>query len=822
MKDIKYSVRQLRKSPGFSVVVILIIALGIGANTAIFSLLNSLMLRSLPVRNPQQLRIITWEGNIRPGNNYSYRREDVFSYQTYQEFRDYGEGLAEVFAFSDRSGFYKRSVFVRGRADTVNTMMVSGNFFRGLGLDAFMGQTITPDHDRPEAEPVTVISYAAWRRYFASDPQAIGETVTLNKNSFTIIGVLPKGFQGLVPGESRDFYIPMSAHPQMRGGSAEETTYWWVQIMARLAPDARESQALTSLEALFARAARDAPSREPEKRFRIVMKDGRSGLLESQSSLVASQSGQVASRRDLIKSLHMLLGLAGIVLLVTCVNLAGLLLARGAQRQHEIAVRAALGAGRWLLIRQLLTESVLIVLVGAGLGLVLAYWGKTALFHLLFPPGAILDLHSDSRVLFFTLVISLATALLAGLLPAFSSTRSSSVAILKDRSGLGIPRLKLGRALVSVQIGLSLILLIGAGLFARTLVNLYLIDTGFNTRNLLVFQVNASQAGYKEQQEKDFHKKFYTSLRSLPGVVAVGRSNLPLLAGIRNTTQIRLPNSSESFRSIESFIDQSFLATMGIPLIVGREFNDSDFETASKIVIVNKAFVKLAYPDDNPIDKIVSSGFQEFEDYRIIGVCRDIKYNDIRDPSKPIVFRPNPGFCGCYMVRTEVNPQSLIPAVRKTLASIDPTIPLKNIKTQSIQLDESITRERCFTSLAMALALLAVLLSCIGLYGVMAYNVERRTGEIGLRMALGATPQNIAWPILRSALLMAAAGIAIAVPVVFATVRIVRSYLFGIVPHDPVTLICAIVLLLIVTVMAVWLPARRAAKIDPMEALRYE
>jgi len=484
-----------------------------------------------------------------------------------------------------------------------------------------------------------------------------------------------------------------------------------------------------------------------------------------------------------------------------------------------LAVRAALGAGRWLLIRQLLTESVLIVLAGAGLGIVLASWGKTALFHLLLPPGAILDLHSDSRVLAFTLGVSLATPLLAGLLPAFRSTCGSSVAILKDRSGLGVPRLRLGKALVSVQIGLSLVLLMGAGLFARTLVNLYQVDAGFNTRNLLVFKVNASTAGYREKRA-EFHKQFATSLRSLSGVKAVGYSNFTLLDGHYNSRGYYLPHSSTRFSSKIIDVDQSFLTTMGIPLVLGRDFNASDFETAQKVVIVNQALVRSAFPDENPIDKTIRFSSDK-EEYRIIGVCRDFRSYDIRRPSEPTILMPS-GRGSSFKICTAMDPQSLIPAVRKTLAAIDPAVPLSDIKTQAIQLDESIARERCFASLATALAVLAVLLACIGLYGVMAYNVARRTGEIGIRMALGATPRNIAWPILRSSLLMAADGIALGVPAVFATVRIVRSYLFGIEPYDSATLAGVVVLLIIVAVLAAWVPAHLAAKVDPMEALHYE
>jgi len=806
--DIKYGIRQLIKSPGFTIVAVLTLALGIGANTAIFSLLNGLMLRSLPIRNPQQLRLITWEGNLAPSINWTSVR-NVFSYQTYQDFSTHGQGLTEVFALSDMSGYINDlNVSAGGRAGTASGTMVSGNFFRGLGLDAFIGQTITPEHDRSEAEPVTVISYAAWQRFFAGDTEAIGEEVTLDSRSFTIIGVLPKGFRGLVPGESRDFYIPMSAHHLIRNGSAEETTYWWVQVMARLAPDAEESQVRASLEPLFAQAAHNVPSRDPHKTFRIGLEDASRGLL--------------ASQRDLIKSLYMLLGLVGIVLLVICINMAGLLLARGTTRQHELVVRAALGARRWDLIRQMLTESILIVMVGAGLGLVLASWGKAAIFQLLLPPGANLDLHSDSRVLCFTLVIALATALLAGLLPAFRATRASSAAVLKDRSSLGVPRLRMGRILVSVQIALSLVLLMGAGLFARTLINLYRIETGFNTKNLLVFEPGGLEDNYDREQIKSFHERFSASLRTLPGVQAVGRSNFPLLAGQSNWIGIQLPGRSGSFESRDVRVDQSFLATLGVPLVMGRHFRTQDLDNP-QCVIVNRAFVKSAFPNDNPIDKTIRLTFgSRPRDYRIIGVCDDIKYDDIKDVSGPIVFRPTAITAECYIVRTVMNAESMIPAVRKTLATIDPTLPLRYVKTQSIQLDESIARERCFALLTTALALLAVLLSCIGLYGVMAYKVTRRTSEIGIRIALGATPLNVFASVIRNASLLTGAGIALGVPMVLATVRIVKSYLYGIEPYDPKTLISAIVLLLAVAILAAWLPARRAARIDPMKALRYE
>jgi predicted permease len=336
-----------------------------------------------------------------------------------------------------------------------------------------------------------------------------------------------------------------------------------------------------------------------------------------------------------------------------------------------------------------------------------------------------------------------------------------------------------------------------------------------------VFEVDEYAAGYEGQRAKDFHERFSTSLRSLPGVLNVGSSTFTLLNGEYNSMGFYLPNDSKRYRTRHMNVDQSFLTTMGIPLVLGRDFNPSDFETSQKVVIVNQALVKSAFPNENPINRIIQV-YSEKEEHRIIGVCADIRSYDIKKPSEPTIFSPDSGSSSSYKVRTAMNPQSLIPAVRKILAAIDPTIPLSDVKTQTIQLDESIARERCFASLAMALALLAVLLSCIGLYGVMAYKVAQRTGEIGIRMALGAGPRDVAWPVLRSALLMVVIGIAIGVPAVFVLVKIVRNYLFGIEPYDPTTLAGTVILLILIAIAAAWIPARRAAKIDPMEALRYE
>lgn len=829
INDIKYAFRQLRKSPGFTAVAVISLALGIGAGTSIFSLFDSLMLCSLPVKDARDLRILTWAAPPLRNANFWYGRPtdtsgggitaNVFTYPVYNRFREQVAGQVEIFGFVEFTNISPMTVLAGGQASTARGLMVSGNFFRGLGLSPLMGQSITSEHDKPDVEPVTVISYAAWQQHFNGDLQVLGRTVMLNNNSFKIIGVLPKRFHGLVTGYRSDYYIPFASQPRMCPNcSLTSNNLYWVQVMARLAPGTDELQVKSLLDVLFARSVQEAIPDNIENTAQIVIEDGRGGPL--------------IPRRTLARSLWLLLGLVGILLLVTCVNLAGLLLARGVRRHHELAVRAALGAGRLALIRQLLIESLLIALAGAGLGLVLALWGRTVLIHLLWPAEVTLNVQSDMRIFCFAVIVSAATALLAGLIPALRSTRGGSASVLRERSSSGLSHLRWGRLLVSVQMGLSLFLLMGAGLFARTLLNLYRIDTGFNTNNLLVFKLDVTKSGYQDQALVDFYEQVRSSIEALPGVNAAANSHYLLLSGgIMSSTTIRV-NTTEAtdvpVRIQAMHISDSFLSTMGIPLLRGRNFRATDRATGAKVVIVNQTLARTVFPNEDPIGR---RWLKEQQDYEIIGVCGDIKDTSLKKQTESTVFYPYyrlpqnvpPQLVwSYYAVQTSQDPMTLIPAVRKVVAGIDPTVPLTNVKTQAIQLDESIADERCFASLAITLSLMAVVLSCVGLYSIMAYNVSRRINEIGLRMALGATTGNIAWTVLRSALIVVAAGIIVGVPAVFATFRVVRSYLFGIEPYDPATLTCVIVLLTAVAIFAAWLPARRAAKIDPMEALRYE
>ncbi|MEN6333683.1 MAG: ABC transporter permease [Phycisphaerales bacterium] len=820
-QDVRYGVRTLAKSPGFAAVAVISLALAIGANTAVFSLYNSLMLKPLPVPHPGQLRVLTWRGDIRipvthcrvfllPTGETS---GNVVSYPLYRALREKTTDVADLFAFSEFSLFDPLTVEAGAETFTAPGLIVSGNFFEGLGLRAHAGRTIAPNDDRSEEEPVAVISYAAWQRCFKGDPQAIGQTVFLNRHGFTIIGVLPRGFLGPVGGNRGDFYVPMSAQALVRPDCPLAAARpWWVQVMARLSPGADEEQFATMVNGLFTQAVTDAGLKGSDKPVRMVVEDGSGGPREP--------------RQSLTKTLPILMGIVGIILLVACANLASLLLARGASRQQEMAVRAALGAGRGRLTRQCLTESLIVSSAGAAGGLLLAVWARQILLRMFWPSQVVVDLRSDGRVLGFTTMICVASALLFGLLPALRSSRVQPAAFLKERASGGLSRMRVGRCMVAIQTALSLLLLVGAGLFVRTVMNLYHVETGFNADRLLVFQLDGGKTGLEGRRLVDCYEQIRASIAGLPGVRGVTSSNILLLSRWMNNSQAKIAGRAqdEEFAILGLSVSDSFLSTMGIPLLLGRDLSAADDATARKVVLVNQTLARRAFPGENPVGRVLTINQN---DYEIAGVFGDIVYADLKKAVEPTVFysyRQTGGQISrmFYEVRTAADPLALVPAIRNVVSGVDRTLPMADVKTQAIQLDESISQERSFAMLASGLALMAVLLSCIGLYSLMAYSVSHRTGEIGIRMALGATPRNVAWPILRGAFLTGAVGIALGLPAVAAGTRIVRSYLFGVEPRDPVTVAVAAVSLLAIAVLAAWIPARRAMRIDPMTALRCE
>jgi predicted permease len=824
IKDIKYGFRQLRKSPGFTVVAVLSLALGIGVNTAIFSLLNAVWLRSLPVQNPHELRVVNWSGHDVNYNNFFGNTRQVpgggrgasmcgsFPYPLYCDFRDQVKGCSSVFALAELQNL---TAIGPNGADTANGLLITGNFFKGYGAQAFIGRTIIPEDDKSGAEPVAVITYRWWEKEYDLDPNALGQIVTLNKASFTIVGILPPNYCGPLMGDRSDIYLPMVSQPQfLHEYPLISRNHWWLQVMARLEPRANETQIRVAMEGLLNQTLSAPEQQTRVKQPGIILEDGSRGLL--------------AIRQRIVQPLWILMTAVGLVLLIACANLAGLLLARGAERRQELTVRVAIGAGRLRLIRQLLTESLILSLVGAGFGLLVAMWVKAAILSFL--PSSVHGLHfdvrTDMRVLLFTLGAALVTSLLCGLLPALRTTRLDLCAGLKNNRTLGVPGLRLGKILVAAQVGLSALLVIGAGLLMQTLVNLYRVNLGFNPEKLLVFRLNPSQAGYDDAERVQFYDNVQSAIAGLPGVRNVALSSASLLSGYLACNGISIPGrpqqSGQHMQADIMDVSESFFQTMDISLLRGRSFGITDTPTQSRVAIINDTFARSFFPDEDPIGQ---SFRMSGTDIRIVGLCGDAKYSRVQRQIEPTMYlshrQSNPGAM-YFEVRTVLEPLSIVPVIRKIVADLDNTIPISSISTQTQLLKQSISFERIFTSLCGALAVLGIMLSCIGLYGLLSFMVTRRTNEIGVRMALGARPRDAAWPIVRSALWLAAFGLLIGIPLALGLNQVLRRFLFGIKPHDPITIVASIFLLLIIAAISAWLPARRAAKVDPMEALRYE
>lgn len=818
LQDLRYGLRQLARNPGFATTAVMILALGIGINTSIFSMLNAVLLRSLPVPDPHELRVINWVGKTEGNLNYcgmsTHLSSDLsahgsFSYPVYKNFFENNAYFSDLFAFCSLGGV---SFAARNDVLSVDGAMVSGNFFSGLRVSAAMGRVLRSEDDRANAEPVAVITYRYWENRFSSDPNILGYTVSLNKKSFTIIGVLKRDFVGPINGDPADFYVPIAMQPHfLPQFSLNSSRDWWLEIGGRLLPGVSDAQALSLLDVLFQRyvGAENIEIDRPS----ISLEDGSRGVL--------------MNRRYFAKPLLALLMVVGLVLLIACINLSSLLLVRDVGRRREMAIRAAIGAGRWRLIRQSLTENLVLSFAGTAVGLVFSEWCKSVLWGFFFSPENFhralhFDIRTDAQVLAFSIALTIFTTLLFGVLPAFRASQFDPAKDLKDQSARSAPRLRLGKMLVSLQVGLSVILVMGAGLTIRTFVNLCRVDPGFNSENLLLFHLDAEKSGYMDQERVHFFEKAKQSIAALPGVRGAALSQLAPGEGMRWSRSISIPGRSDDPSVWMMFVSDSYFQTIGINLLRGRDFSASDNGDAPRVAIVNERFVRDFYPKDDPLGRSFQSGQNE---YRIVGVCRDAVYESLRNESPPTMYfsyrQESPGSM-CFMVRSIVPPLSLVPVMRKAVADIDSTIPLTTIMTQQQCLNGSIAQERFFALLGGFLAMLAMLLSCIGLYGLMAYTVKRRTSEIGVRMALGARPRDVALPIVWEAFRLAAAGVVVGAPVAIGSTHFIRSVLYGIQPYDPATLIGGSLLLIGVAVLSAWLPARRAAKVDPMTALRCE
>ena len=790
LNDLKYAIRQLIKSSTFTVVAVLLLAVGIGANVTIFSMLNAVKLRSLPVPAPHELRVFKWEdtdSRASADNNFIQRlpngnwTADFFTYQNYCLFRDEVADAAEIIAMR---GLWTPGIRVKGQECKGGGMLVSGNFFDGLGLDALFGRTLRPDDDRPDAVPVAVISHSFWKQYFGGNPDALGKSVTLKGKVFAVVGVLPENFLGPQIGQKNDVYIPIASQPKNNP----------VLVMARVASH-HEQRVQKQCTTLFQRVIYPDASNEAWKSLSIVFEDG--------------ARGRGRSNAYKVRPLRVLIPIVITILIIIVINLTGLHLARGAARQHELSIRGALGAGRWRLMRQLLMEAILLACLGTGLGLLLASWSKTTIAKLVWIQISGYDLQYDGLVLGFTLLLFVLTVLLSGLLPAFRSTRTDPLDGIREKASTGRLPLGLGKTLVIAQVGLAFLLLTGAGLFIRTYCKLIYMDKGFNTKNLLTFKIDPGPAGYKGEQLTNFNDQVATAIASLPGVQALTRSKDFLVTGGGSARHKNVGNA--------------YFSTMGIPLVRGRDFKASD-ENELRKVIINELQARQFFGDEDPIGKVlpVPSRYPEFQG-QVIGVCRNFKCFDVRKEMKPAMFYySRSSKLLCYAVRTRVPPKTLIPAIRQVVADIDSTVSLGPILTQEDRINSMFEREQRLGKIACGAALVAVSLLCLGLYGLQAYLVTHRTREIGVRVALGASRRQVVVSILRSSCFLGALGVLFGLPAAFASMGIIRSYIWGVKLFDPVALAGSGIMILIVSLVAAYFPARRAARIDPMEALRYE
>jgi predicted permease len=814
-QDFRYGLRILRKNPLFTAIAVLSLALGIGAATSVFSLVDAILLGSLPVPNPQDLRVICWSGSdtrmmyitltgdpVVPGR----RAGGSFSKDVFLALRTQCAPQADIFGYSPFFGGIARA---RGLPIVADGLLVSGNFFSGLGVHPLVGNLLGPEDEGAGSVPRVVISYRWWKRQFALDPGAIGQQLTVNGNSYTIAGVLPQGFSGVCPGDVPDLYVSLSDKSlPMQGLPKDLPALWWVAVMGRMKPGVSTAQLQAVADVTLATQA-DKFITKPI----AYITDGRDGP--------AWKSGAY------LKQLQLLMAVVGVVLLVACLNIGGLLLARGAARHHEISMRKALGANRRRIVRQLLTESALISAFGGGLGILAALWGRLAVSRLLAgsPEGLHYDTTLDVKVLGFALVVTLLTVLLSGLFPALKAAKLNPQDGLWQRAGGGTPPLRAGQFLVAAQIALSLVLVTGAGLYFRTLVNLVRIEPGFAMDHLLSFAVEPGGSGYQTSRTVAYFDEIQRALSAVPGVKSTALVYNPLLGGWLQSEGFSIPDRASGGQNLGSTVltvSETFFGTIGIPIIAGRDFRASDADGALKVIIVNESFVHGFLAGVIPIGRTIKFGDTVWQ---IVGVCRDSKCFDIKkgiDPTTYFPFRQRPIGRASVAIRTLVPTASVSKEVLSFATAVDPNVPVGDISTEEQLRDRNITPERMLASCCSLLAVFVMLLSSIGLFGLMAYDVARRTGEFGVRMALGATPLHIIRPILKRATVLACIGLAAGLPLTLVLTRLIRSNLYGVTSFDPGTICVAVALLLAVVLVAAWIPVRRATKIDPMVALRCE
>ena len=844
-QDINYGVRTMRKNRAFTALAALSLALGIGANTAIYSFMDSILMRSLPVADPPSLVVVKWKS--RPfatgsraanGSEFVLHSVDgrtypddagvtaaIFPFPAFERLQQVSAPvLSSLFAYK-RAG--KVNVMIKGEAELAKGEYVSGDFFRGLSVSPAAGRLILAGDDRAGAPPVAVISMGYSQRRFGDPANATGQPILINNVPFTVVGVAPPEFFGVDPGEAPHVYLPMHASllfdPAV-GREYLDQNYYWVEMMGRLRPGVGRAQAQAALAGPFAQWVAATATNDLERaNLPVLHLEGGAGGLDT-------------LRRQYSKPLYVLLAMVGLILAIACANTANLLLARARARQREMAVRLSLGAGRFRVVRQLLTESVLLASLSGALGILIAVAGIGVLTRLLANGEEGFTLHAELNwnVLAVTLGLSLLCGLLFGLAPAMQLARPAMMPTLKDtsvterrtRRGDGVPRPNPTQVLVVAQMAISLLLLVAAGLFVRTLANLQSIPLGFNRDNVLLFGLNAPQAGYPEPRVAAFYAELRRRLSEIPGVRHATLSHASLIRAGRQHPITVNGVPARGTRVLDT--GPVFFTTMQIPILRGREIDDRDRRGTSPVVVVSDLFARTYFGDENPLGRHITIGGSRPLEPEIVGVAATARYGGLKGSIPPVVYISYAQVPSSqlremtFALRTDGDPLRYVSAVRSIVHGADARMPVTNVKTQAADIDQTINQEIVFARLCSAFAILALVIAGVGLYGTMAYAVERRTKEIGVRMALGARRGNVIWMVLREVCVLAALGLAISLPIALGTSRLIESFLFEMKSNDPRAIALAVATLVSAALVAGYGPARRASRVDPMIALRHE
>jgi predicted permease len=841
--DLRYATRMLRKSLGFTAIAASSLALAIGANTTIFSAAKQILYERLAVPHAADLRLLSWTGtqdhvavhhihgdyNVLPGG---LAASTAFSYPAYQQFRGQNKVLGDLLAFRETG----MNATIRNQAQRVLAEMVSGNYYEVLGVVPQLGRAIEPADDAGAGQPVAVISDGLWGRELGRSPEVIGQWIKLNDKPVMIVGVNPRGFTSAKSVlESADVIVPLALQPVLTPASdgkpwLTNPAQWWVYIMGRARTGVGESTAQAALDTQLNSIVRATmPVRAGEDIPRLILRDGSRGLFEQQELFA--------------KPMSVLMTLVAFVLLLACANIANLMLARSAQRQREMSVRLALGSGRTRILRQMLVESLMLAAIGGAGGLVLGYLGRMAVPQLTENAWARakLPVHFDWSVFAFTAAITILTGILFGMAPALTAARAEVTRGLKEIGTTATRQRKgaSGKALVGFQIALSTLLVIGAGLFMRTSANLNKVNAGFRIDHLLIAELQLPQTRYPAGKDIALHQQLERALAAVPGVASVAPAMEFYLSDDLSDTDF-LPQG-EAFdpnkKQSETYnaVGVDFFKTLGIPILAGRPFGPQDTATSPKVGIINESLAKKRFPNQNPVGKSFTIGGHDSDGHggkltddliQIVGICGDTLYTNLRDIPPPQFFIPyvqQTEVGGmAYELRTQVNPETIIPALRHAVSAADPDLPLTNMRTQEQQIEMDMLQQRLFVTLTCGFGLLALSLAAVGVYGVMAYSVAQRTNEIGIRLALGAQPAQVRRMILGESVWLAAAGIFAGVAGAAMLTRLVQSMLYSVSPYDVMTFSAGGVLILSVALAASWIPARRAAGVEPMRALRHE